>query len=353
MRIPGSLLTTLITQSSGRQHTQPVAGLRFNLLAAAISVWAVFGVYLDGWAHYHIPDLDSFYTWWHAVLYSGVSIGGIILTIIGLRNYGRGLPLAQTLPRGYGLTYVGIGLFACGGVGDMLWHTLFGIEIGIEALLSPTHLMLAVGGVLAVSGPLQAAKKSRLDALPTLAQIPIVISVSCTLSIVSYITAFAHPLVYPWAGLDHRPDAIWFGQALGIAAIVLQSAILMTILLPVVARWRLMPGSFTMILTLNAIALSVIQYTFALISVAVLAGLLCDLLYGQLKPFTGEAVAFQIFAFAVPTLFYSVYFLVLLLTEGLWWSPHLFCGASFMAGLVGWLISRLMIAPLTVHHRGS
>lgn len=39
----------------------------------------------------------------------------------------------------------------------MLWHSRFGIEAGIEALLSPTHLVLALGGMLMVSGPLRAA----------------------------------------------------------------------------------------------------------------------------------------------------------------------------------------------------
>ena len=43
-----------------------------------------------------------------------------------------------------------------GGAGDIVWHTLFGIEAGIEALLSPTHLLLAFGGAVAVSGPLHA-----------------------------------------------------------------------------------------------------------------------------------------------------------------------------------------------------
>ena len=35
----------------------------------------------------------------------------------------------------------------------MIWHEIFGVETGVEALLSPTHLMLALGGSLMVSGP--------------------------------------------------------------------------------------------------------------------------------------------------------------------------------------------------------
>lgn len=33
-------------------------------------------------------------------------------------------------------------IFGLGGFGDMIWHTVFGIEVGTNALFSPTHLML-------------------------------------------------------------------------------------------------------------------------------------------------------------------------------------------------------------------
>ena len=35
----------------------------------------------------------------------------------------------------------------------MAWHTAFGIELGNDALLSPSHLMLGLGLFLIVSGP--------------------------------------------------------------------------------------------------------------------------------------------------------------------------------------------------------
>ncbi len=57
---------------------------------------------------------------------------------------------------GYGLSLLGVSIFALGGVSDMIWHMLFGIEVNVDALLSPTHLLLAVGMALIVSGPLRA-----------------------------------------------------------------------------------------------------------------------------------------------------------------------------------------------------
>ena len=39
----------------------------------------------------------------------------------------------------------------------MVWHLVFGIEAGIDALVSPTHLLLLTGGVLMITSPLRAA----------------------------------------------------------------------------------------------------------------------------------------------------------------------------------------------------
>src|ERR687898_883364 len=52
---------------------------------------------------------------------------------------------------------VGAGIFAASGVGDLIWHLLFGIEAWMEALLSPTHVGLTLGVGLLVSGPWRAA----------------------------------------------------------------------------------------------------------------------------------------------------------------------------------------------------
>ena len=47
-----------------------------------------------------------------------------------------------------------------GGVGDLLWHQVFGIEQGIAALLSPTHLLLFTGVALILLAPFRAAWSS-------------------------------------------------------------------------------------------------------------------------------------------------------------------------------------------------
>jgi hypothetical protein len=36
-------------------------------------LWLIGGLHLDGWAHHHIR-LDTFFSPWHAVLYSGFGV---------------------------------------------------------------------------------------------------------------------------------------------------------------------------------------------------------------------------------------------------------------------------------------
>src|SRR5919201_3589227 len=114
----------------------------------AASAWLLGGLFWDGWAHgYGLPD--SFWTIWHAAFYSGYVV---LAAVIGGALIGRG-----AIPVGYGWATAGLAVFAAGGVVDAVWHTLFGIEASTEALISPSHLVLATGIVLMVSAPLRAS----------------------------------------------------------------------------------------------------------------------------------------------------------------------------------------------------
>src|SRR5215813_7543686 len=64
--------TTVISSTTSRVQPQG-ASIHpwFEWAVAFFATWFVIGSYLDGWAHTHrLPD--SFFTPWHAVIYSGV-----------------------------------------------------------------------------------------------------------------------------------------------------------------------------------------------------------------------------------------------------------------------------------------
>lgn len=131
---------------------------RFDWAMIAVCSWFLGGLYLDGWAHNHIPQLETFFTPWHGVFYSGfLAVAGLTVATL-LRNHAKGAPWRRALPLGYLGSLLGVVVFAAGGIGDMSWHEFFGIEADVEALFSPTYLTLALGMTLIVSGPFRRAR---------------------------------------------------------------------------------------------------------------------------------------------------------------------------------------------------
>ena len=130
---------------------------RLDVVMAVLAVVLVGGFFLDLWAHNHGRVDETFMTPWHAILYAGAGLFGAVLLNVAWRGRRTGKPISQSLPPGYGLSLVGAALFLAAGLVDLVWHEVFGFEIGTEALLSPSHLLLASSAVFMVAGPLRSA----------------------------------------------------------------------------------------------------------------------------------------------------------------------------------------------------
>jgi hypothetical protein len=333
-------------------ETQTIGGRGYDWTVVLLSFWFLAGVILDGWAHNHIPELESFFTPWHAVFYSGfLAVAGFLMATL-VRHHAKGYPWRHAMPSGYELSLFGVLIFVAGGIGDMIWHEIFGVEANVEALLSPTHLILALGGSLMVSGPFRAgwrhpsdqddASRRWVDLLPAL------LSLTFLLSIWTFMTQFGHPLVDTWAAAGFRPrsqNVPTLRQSLGIVSILLQAGLLMGLVLLAALRWILPFGSLTLVFTLNAALMSFMRDQYRFIPAAAVAGFTADLLLHWLRPSIVRSGAFRLFAFAVPVINYTLYFVVIMMTQGLDWSAHLWTGAIVLAGVVGLLLSYLVIPP--------
>jgi len=96
----------------------------------------VAGLMSDGWAHTHrLAELESFLTPFHAAIFAGYLVAAAGLGRAVLRRSGD-------LDPAYRRGLIAIVTFGAGFLGDGIWHTAFGIEADIEALLSPTHLLM-------------------------------------------------------------------------------------------------------------------------------------------------------------------------------------------------------------------
>ncbi len=334
------------TLSRGRStdRAETVGGLWFDWAAALFGLLLVGGLYLDGWAHNHGKVDQTFFTPWHAILYGSMALTGAFLAFSAARNRRRGAAWRAALPHGYWLSLGGIALFVVGGMGDLIWHTLFGIEVSISALLSPTHLLLASAGFLIVTGPFRAIWPRISANQGTWAALgPAILSVLAVLSILTFFLQFANPF-------DNIAPAIvsttYVTPGLGVASVIVHSTIVMGLVLLMVRRWTLPPCAIAVILTLNALLVAALDDRYALVPAMVIAGLAAELLRAWLEPAADRPRSFYAFAFLTPVVLYALYFAALQISRGILWPIHLWLGSIFMAGLTGLFVSFLLVFPL-------
>src|SRR5688500_17478653 len=66
-RTPGCGRRAVKSSVDRRPRTSP----RDELITPLFSAWLLSGLFIDGWAHSNLPTLETFFTPWHAALYSG------------------------------------------------------------------------------------------------------------------------------------------------------------------------------------------------------------------------------------------------------------------------------------------
>lgn len=328
---------------------QPIGGLAFDWLMILLSLIFIGGLYLDGWAHNHGKVDQSFFTVWHAFFYAGFALVAFtLIATLGIQ-WQRGYRGASSLPVGYQLSLLGVIIFAMGGVGDLIWHELFGIEQDFDALLSPSHLALGLGLGLVVSGPLRAAW-ARVGVQPTWRNLtPAILSLSALICALTFFMMFSHPLMSNIGGADHYHFSDETGQVAGVVSILLMTGLVVGPAYLALRRWRLPLGSLTLVWGINLAAMAIIDwhhdYTLLLFGAMLLGAALADLLRIWLKLGLDNPRAWRIFGFSAPVLLFGAYFLALLATEGSRWTIHMLSGTVVLAGVAGWLLSYLVVPP--------
>jgi hypothetical protein len=270
------------------------------------------------------------------VLYSGFAAIALCVALPVLRRERAGVPLRAAVPAGYGVGLIGVAIFLAGGVADMIWHTLLGIEVNLEALLSPPHLVLLTGGLLMVTTPLRAAA-ARPGGLSTGA-LPAIISLFAATAVaaffLTYVSPFGnHPLVSTSA-ID------W--QATGLAEHLVTTVLLVMPVIGVYARGGRIPaGLITAVTAAVALPLGVLV-DFAWLPVqiaAVIGGVAADVV---IQVLAGRAGRFTpvVAAGVIPVLVWSGYLIGVALSIGVGWPLELWAGMVLLTGLggaaIGW-----------------
>lgn len=254
-------------------------------------------------------------------------------------------------------------MFAVGGMADLVWHQLFGIEVDLEALFSPSHLVLFVGAFMVVSSPLRSAWHDPASRTPTFRQLlPALLSVTLMTALTSFFLMPLSPFVSgagtaePYRFLaEHGGDlGPWLAEEIrlnGLASFLVTTVVLMAPALVLLRRWRLPAGSLTPLFVSVAALMAGVQAFQAgeTVLAAVVGGVVADVLVARLRPSTDRPGAFRTVGAVVPAVLWLAYFGSLAVFSGVGWSVELWAGVTAMSSLAGFALALLMFPSALPH----
>lgn len=321
------------------------ASAREHLLTVLFGLWMTVGLFLDGYFHQNLDgDSESFLTPWHGVFYSGFVASALWLATMSRRRAG---PLAdwrlRFLPPGYAGARLGVVLFGLGGIGDAAWHTSFGVERGVDALLSPTHLVLFVGLVLILTAPIRAAR-----AVPESAPSPwmLVGSLTSAAALVGFFLNFAWGLgVSAVARVPYDPisEAGEIEVIAGVASTLVTTVVLFGSARLVLRSKHVPAGAFTVLFGVVALLVSVAFDEDAEgVVAAVLTGAALDALVRARRGPSPERGELALTFGAVAAGLWLAYFGLLAVLDGIEWQAEIWLGAVVLNGLTAYVLSAVV-----------
>ena len=310
-------------------------------------VWNLIGLCLDGWAHRHRPELETFFTPWHAVFYTGFTGAAAWLGWMTIRRRRSAPSLRASIPDGYGLAVAGLGLFAVGAIGDGFWHTIFGIETGIDALLSPTHLMLLVGMLAGITAPIRSAWRGSSTTTDTSFKsfLPVTLSASIATTGIAFFHLYVNGFSNWSMQFEYIPNESEVQAGFGIFAVMASTIILLFPLLLLARRWNPPAGTFTVLFTIVGVfmaGLDAFAFPWQVIAPFV-GGLTADFALRAPLPSRRHRIWFT--GATVPVTMWLVSTLAIHLAWTVAWPPDLWLGVIVMASLAGFSLAVLAYPP--------
>jgi hypothetical protein len=345
---------------SGAATSQVRMSWRGDLVTVLLSLWLIVGIFVDGWAHNTQPGLETFFTPWHALFYSGfaATAAWVLWSVWSGTRDGRSWP--DAVPVGYGYAMVGLVIFGVSGLGDLTWHEIFGIEQNIGALLSPTHLGLFAGAFLVVTAPYRsAAGNPVLGRDPGLRRLlPAVMALTLAGCLSAFILQAWHPMtdnpISRAAAADLEgafgPNAPWIQSMqikAGVASFLLATVFLYGPLVYLARTWRVPPGAAIVVIGVQCVMLQAMlaMEDGGLAVLGVLGSIVTAALVAVLRPGPDSPGRIRAFAGLAPPLFWGIFVAgIALADKGLGWQPEWWGGSIVWSALVG-LAMTLVLPP--------
>ena len=327
---------TLTAKSTAAAVDEPLmpATDREHLVTVVCGLWMTAGLFLDGYFHQNLDGTsESFLTPWHAVFYAGFTASALwIASMSRRRDAGTFDWRLRFLPPGYDGARTGLVMFAIGGVGDAAWHTSFGVERGVDALLSPTHLLLFAGLVLILTAPHRAA-----TAAPSSPPRPWMVasSIISATALVGFFLNFAWGLgiaAFTRTAYDPVSEVGETQVIAGVASMLVTTGVLFGAARLLVARRLPPPGALAVLSGVVSLLVSAaFDEDIEGVGAALIAGVVLDV---AVRTTVTRAHAF----FAAAVVLWGTYLGVLAI-DGIEWQPEIWIGAIVLNALAAYAIA--------------
>jgi hypothetical protein len=306
------------------------------------SAWLVTGLQLDAYAHATTPQLETFWTPWHAVLYSGIAASGLTLVWL-LRSRLPAIPTYRTvlaLPNALRVPLLGMAFLLVGGAIDTLWHNLFGIERGLEIFVSPSHELIIFGMSLVAAGPvlMLATRPGDRVSIPD----AVLATLSALLSVLPLHIYSLHASVLGtiFFGSGDSPEDIYSTSAQMLHGYLASTALLLLPIVLIGRRWRLPIGMPTALVAVPALAMHAMflsedpWWMSLTVAVAAAGAEIVLRLLAPLVPLPREP-AWTALGVVAPPLVWGTLFVVADAEVGVRWNVHEVSGLLTWTAFVG------------------
>ena len=316
----------------------PITETKYRRLMIFAMLWMFIGAWVDASAHrYIIDELESFFTPWHGILYSG--FGVVVLSALYVKNKMRDF--------NFDVGILGACIFAVGGGSDAIWHSLLGIEVGIEPLITPSHLMLFLGAFLMLDHVF--ASRPNKEILDTAS----LFALASSYALIVYITQFVNPFFEPYMFFQNNE---FIYQAFSASSVFFQ-AILSSVVFVYAIRFNVLPRNMALIYLISFMYQSLIfllgdsQLLFG----TLIAGGFVSLLIYQISSWyyrTNHDRKIQIYTALVGAIYglTVVLYILFIATNGGYDLPWRFYGLGGLITtplLFGYMVGNLGVSPTT------
>jgi hypothetical protein len=333
------------------------ASLVEDAVMALFGTALVVGAATDGWAHNTLLQQiqqEGFFTPWHGLIYAAFAGSAAWTVFLAYRRrHAAAEWWRDGWPAGYRVGALGLVVFLLAGGGDAVWHTVFGIEANVAALLSPSHLCLAVGSGMFLTSPFRSwlAQGAGAGWRAATGVWSLAVATASAAIFFSYASAF-YP-ARPTQPYDGGPLGTpgFTNAALGLGGYVITAAVLAVPLL-LVHRRRAVPGTATaLVFTVALFAVAIREFpgteTAGAVAAVLAAAAVDGLLYWLDQRRGSDAplrlpIAGALFASIV----WAAHLLALQLAKGVQWAPELTFGTIVTVAGVGAVLGGLATRPL-------